>query len=102
MSTLGCQLGLADSLADGTVWAAGRNLPGMSLAFALMAAINGSVGSGATLSHGALTTAPSLADVSPAAEEDSHPSWVAAQAPPGTRLLNARSRAGALPDSVDC
>ena len=32
----------------------------------------------------ALTTAPSLAGVSPAAEEDSHPSWVAAQAPPGT------------------
>ena len=49
---LGCQLELAASLADGSVWAAGRNLPGMSLAFALMAAINGSTGSCATLSHG--------------------------------------------------
>ena len=32
--------------------AAGRSLPGMSLAFALMAAINGSTGSWVTLSHG--------------------------------------------------
>ena len=38
----------------------------MSLAFALMAAINGSTGSCATLSTG--STAPSLAGVSPAAE----------------------------------
>ena len=52
VSMLGCQLWLAGSLADGTVWAAGRSLPGMSLAFALMAAINGSTGSCATLSHG--------------------------------------------------
>jgi hypothetical protein len=49
---LGCQLWLAGSFADGTVWAAGRSLPEMSLAFALMAAINGSTGSSATLSHG--------------------------------------------------
>jgi hypothetical protein len=35
-----------------TMCAAGRSLPGMSLAFALMAAINGSTGSSATLSHG--------------------------------------------------
>ena len=48
----GCQLVLAGSFADGTVWAAGRSLPDMSLAFALMAAINGSTGSCATLSHG--------------------------------------------------
>ncbi len=49
---LGCQLWLAGSFADGTVLAAGRSLPDMSLAFALMAAINGSTGSCATLSHG--------------------------------------------------
>jgi hypothetical protein len=54
VSTLGCQVELAASLAEGTVWAAGRNLPDMSLAFALMAAINGSTGSCATLSHGLL------------------------------------------------
>ena len=36
----------------GQMWAAGRSLPEMSLAFALMAAINGSTGSCATLSHG--------------------------------------------------
>jgi hypothetical protein len=46
------QLWPTNSLAEGTVWAAGRSLPGMSLAFALMAAINGSTGSCATLSHG--------------------------------------------------
>jgi hypothetical protein len=34
------------------MWAAGRSLPDMSLAFALIAAINGSTGSGATLLHG--------------------------------------------------
>ena len=52
MSALGCQLGPAGSLVEGTMWAAGRSLPDMSLAFALMAAINGSTGSCATLSHG--------------------------------------------------
>ncbi len=52
VSALGCQLWLAGSFADGTVLAAGRSLPDMSLAFALMAAINGSTGSWATLSHG--------------------------------------------------
>ena len=55
---LGCQLWLAGSLADGTVWAAERSLPGMSLAFALMAAINGSTGSSATLSFGLDGTKP--------------------------------------------
>ena len=52
MRMLGCQVWLAGSLADGTVSAAGRGLPEMSLAFALAAAINGSTGSYATLSHG--------------------------------------------------
>ena len=46
-----CHLRLDDSLVEVTRWAAGRSLPGMSLAFALMAAINGSTGSCATLSH---------------------------------------------------
>ncbi len=32
---LDCQLWPTNSLAEGTVWAAGRSLPGMSLAFAL-------------------------------------------------------------------
>ena len=52
VSTLDCQVWLTSSLAEGSLWAAGRSLPGMSLAFALMAAINGSTGSCATLSHG--------------------------------------------------
>ena len=52
VSLLGCQLAAACSLAEGAMWAAGRSLRGMSLAFALMAAINGSTGSCATLSHG--------------------------------------------------
>jgi hypothetical protein len=52
VSMLGCQLWPTDSFAEGTVWAAGRSLPDMSLAFALMAAIIGSTGSCATLSHG--------------------------------------------------
>ena len=52
VSALGCQLGPGGSWFDGAVCAAGRSLPEMSLAFALMAAINGSTGSWATLSHG--------------------------------------------------
>jgi hypothetical protein len=52
VSLLGCQLRRPNSLVEGAMWAAGRSLPGMSLAFALMAAINGSTGSCATLSHG--------------------------------------------------
>ncbi len=52
VSALGCQLGSANSWFDGAVCAAGRSLPEMSLAFALMAAINGSTGSRATRSHG--------------------------------------------------
>jgi hypothetical protein len=52
VSALGCQLWPTDSLAEGAICAAGRSLPRMSLAFALIAAINGSTGSCATLSHG--------------------------------------------------
>jgi len=52
VGALGCQLWLAGSSVEGAVCAAGGSLPGMSLAFALMAAINGSTGSCATLSHG--------------------------------------------------
>ena len=52
VSMLGCQVWLADSWDEVTGLAAGRSLPEMSLAFALMAAINGSTGSSATLSHG--------------------------------------------------
>jgi hypothetical protein len=52
VSLVGCQLRRPNSLLEGAVWAVGRSLPGMSLAFALMAAINGSTGSCATLSHG--------------------------------------------------
>jgi hypothetical protein len=37
LSALGCQLGPAYSLPEGAICAAGRSLPGMSLAFALMA-----------------------------------------------------------------
>ena len=55
---LGCQLWLTCSLTEGSLCAAGRSLPGMSLAFALMAAINGSTGSCATLSHGLKGTKP--------------------------------------------
>jgi len=51
-SALGCQLRPAVSSIDGAMCAAGRSLPAMSLAFALMAAINGSTGSWVTLSHG--------------------------------------------------
>jgi|SRR5450755_473293 hypothetical protein len=51
-SMLGCQLGRRGSLVGGTRCAVGRNLPRMSLSFALMAAINGPTGSSATLSHG--------------------------------------------------
>ena len=52
LSALGCQLWLAGSSVEGAGCAAGRSLQGMSLAFALMAAIKGSTGSCATLSHG--------------------------------------------------
>jgi hypothetical protein len=52
VSAFGCPLCPTSSFLEGTVWAAGRSLPDMSLAFALMAAINGSTGSCATLSHG--------------------------------------------------
>jgi hypothetical protein len=49
----------------------------MSLAFALMAAINGSTGSCATLSHG--LERPHQASPAPGGDKDSHSSWVAAQ-----------------------
>ena len=52
VSIVGCQVWLAGSRDVGTVWAAGRSLPEMSLAFALMAAINGSTGSSVKLSYG--------------------------------------------------
>ena len=52
VSAFSCQLGLASSPVDAMVCAAGRSLPAMKLAFALMAAINGSTGSWVTLSHG--------------------------------------------------
>ena len=57
-SVLGCQLGLGGSSVAETLCAAGRSLPGMSLAFALMAAINGSTGSSATLTYGLKGTKP--------------------------------------------
>ena len=52
VSVLVCQLGVASSSVAGAVCAVGRSLPAMKLAFALMAAINGSTGSWATLSSG--------------------------------------------------
>ena len=57
-SLLGCQLGRGGSLIGGTSCAVGRSLPGMSLAFALMAAINGSTGSSARLTYGLKGTKP--------------------------------------------
>ena len=56
----------------------------MSLAFALMAAINGSTGSSATLSFGLDGTKPRRRQ--PGGSEDSHSSGVAAQAPRDTVL----------------
>jgi hypothetical protein len=58
VSVLGCQLRPTNSFVEGAMWAAGRSLPEMSLAFALMAAINGSTGSRATLSFGLFRTKP--------------------------------------------
>ncbi len=52
VSAFSCQLVLASSAVVGAVCAAGRSLPAMKLAFALMAAIIGSTGSWVTLSHG--------------------------------------------------
>jgi hypothetical protein len=79
MSMLHCQVWLTssltsqvpgrDPLTEGSVRAAGRSLPDMSLAFALLAAINGSTGSCATLSHGLSLPHQALADVSPAAAD---------------------------------
>jgi len=70
MSMLDCQVWLTSSstLTEGS-GAAGRSLPDMSLAFALLAAINGSTGSCATLSHGLSLPHQALADVSPAAAD---------------------------------
>ena len=58
VSVLGCQLRPANSFVEGAMWAAGRSLRDMSLAFALMAAINGSTGFRATLSYGLFGTEP--------------------------------------------
>jgi hypothetical protein len=55
---LGCQLGSGGSLIGGTGWTVGRSLPGTSLAFALMAAINGPAGSRAILTYGLKGTKP--------------------------------------------
>ena len=52
VSAFSCQLALVGSAVVGARRAAGRGLPAMKLAFALLAAINGSTGSCATLSHG--------------------------------------------------
>jgi len=70
MSVLDCQVWLTSSstLTEGS-GAAGRSLPDMSLAFALLAAINGSTGSCATLSHGLSLPHQALAAVSPAAAD---------------------------------
>ncbi len=52
VSAFSRQLVLASSAVVGAVCAAGRSLPAMKLAFALMAAIIDSSGSWVTLSHG--------------------------------------------------
>jgi hypothetical protein len=57
-SVLGFQSTTGGSLTQGAMWAAGRSLPDMSLAFALVAAINGSTGSRATLSYCLYGTKP--------------------------------------------
>src|SRR4029453_12854842 len=77
MSMLYCQVWLTSSLTEGSVRAAGRSLPDMSLAFALLAAINGS----RLLRHAvarALTTAPSPRRRQPGGRGHSYPSSVAA------------------------
>jgi hypothetical protein len=79
-NALGCQLGVGCSLIAGTRRAVGRSLPGTSLAFALMAAINGSAGSSATLSHGLNGTKPHRRQSD--GSKDFHPSWATAQAVP--------------------
>jgi hypothetical protein len=55
----------------------------MSLAFALITAINGSAGSSATLSHGLKGTKPRRRQCD--GDKDSHPSWATAQAVPRSR-----------------
>ncbi len=62
--------------------AAGRSLPDMSLAFALMAAINRSTGSSATLSHG-LQVPPHASPASARRHWGFSSSGVAARGPPG-------------------
>src|SRR5215207_6954813 len=76
---LGCQVWLMSSLCEGSMWAAGRSLPEMSLAFALMAAINGSTGSCATLSHTGSNNRTKPRRRQPGGPVHSHPSGVAAQ-----------------------
>ena len=90
MSTLGYQLLPTNSLAEGAVWAAGRSLPEMSLAFALMAAINSSTGSRATLSHGLYYRTNPRRPQS-GGQGDSHSSPVTAQEPSGTLSRKARA-----------
>ena len=87
MSMLDCQVWLTSSstLTEGS-GAAGRSLPDMSLAFALLAAINGS----RLLRHAvarALTTAPSPRRRQPGGRGHSHPSSVAALGGPSQAQL---------------
>jgi hypothetical protein len=84
VSVLGCQLLPANSFVEAAVCAAGTSLPGMSLAFALMAAINGSH---RLQRHTVLR--PRRDQASPASAQrlrDSHSSGVAAQAASDTVL----------------
>ena len=83
-SVLDCQLRSADSLVEGAMSAAGRSLPDMSLAFALMAAINGSTGSRATLSYGLFGTKPRR------------------RQPGGSKILNAQGWRRKPPETLSC
>ena len=71
----------------------------MSLAFALMAAINGSTGSCATLSYG-LQLQHQASPTSARRPEDSHPSGVATQAPPRTLSCESETGGGKMCTSV--
>ncbi len=80
-SLLSCQLRPNSSSVEGAKLTAGRSLPGMSLAFALLAAFNGSTGSCATLSHG-LELRHQASPASARRQKDFHSSWATAQAVP--------------------
>ena len=74
----------ANSLVAAAMRAAGRSLPDMSLAFALMAAINGSTGSRATLSYGLFGTKPRR------------------RQPGGSKILNAQGWRRKPPETLSC